>query len=79
MYFSEFLRNALRNEARLWGLNNDFDLDDVGLENYLVTTTSPESITGVLNDLAIIDGAEDQSEHSEFTYVKKKSIMLWTV
>ena len=79
MYFSEFLRNALRNEARLWGLNNDFDLDDVGLENYLATTTSPESITGVLNDLAIIDGAEDQSEHSEFTYVKKKSIMLWTV
>ena len=79
MYFSEFLRNTLRNEARLWGLNNDVDLDHVGLENYLATTTSPESITDVLNDLVIIDGAEDQSEHSEFTYVKKKSIMLWTV
>ena len=79
MYFSEFLRNTLRNEALLWGLNNDVDLDHVGLENYLATTTSPESITDVLNDLAIIDGAEDQSEHSEFTYVKKKSIMLWTV
>ena len=66
MYFSEFLRNTLRNEALLWGLNNDVDLDHVGLENYLATTTSPESITDVLNDLVIIDGAEDQSEHSEF-------------
>ena len=66
MYFSEFLRNTLRNEALLWGLNNDDDLDHVGLENYLATTTSPESITDVLNDLVIIDGAEDQSEHSEF-------------
>ena len=50
-FFSEFLKNTLRNDALLWGLENNVNLDDVDLENYLCTTTSSETITDTLNDL----------------------------
>ena len=54
-FFSEFLKNTLRNDALLWGLENNVNLDDVALENYLGTTTSSESITDTLNDLTILE------------------------
>ena len=58
IFFSGILRNFLRNDALQWGLENNVNLDDFDLENFLATVTSPESITDALNDLSIIEAEE---------------------
>ena len=58
IFFSGILRNFLRNDALQWGLENNVNLDDFDLENFLATATSPESITDALNDLSIIEAEE---------------------
>ena len=57
-FFLGILRSFLRNDALQWGLENNVNLDDFDLENFLATVTCPESITDALNDLSIIEAEE---------------------